>query len=48
MKTEKSADHPVAIPTTFNGIEFKSRLEAQTAFSVLKPSASNGSMNPKV
>jgi hypothetical protein len=32
MKTRKNADHPVAIPTTFKGIEFKSRLEAQTAF----------------
>lgn len=32
MKTKKSQDHPVAIPTTFKGIEFKSRLEAQTAF----------------
>ena len=32
MKTAKSSDHPVAIPTTFKGIEFKSRLEAQTAF----------------
>lgn len=32
MKTRKNADHPVAIPTTYKGIEFKSRLEAQTAF----------------
>lgn len=32
MKTRKTADHPVAIPTTYKGVEFKSRLEAQTAF----------------